>query len=162
MAASLRSVVRPPMALDSTVPGERTSPTGARPSTAFGQAGPPLGAAHRVDLRRALGQGTRGPALPRVLAAEHLASAGGAVHASGLARIEGQGEHRGPRLHAHDHPRPARTAVLAAEQRADLALEVRAAGDPDGARVAGRLADVAAIGLPVGIEGLEPRAGPVL
>src|SRR5262249_49790164 len=104
----------------------------------------------------------RRPALAAVLAAEDLAAAGRAVHVPGPARVEGEREHRGLRLHAHVDLRPAGAAVLAAEQHADLALERRARGDPDGLRVAGSFANVAAVRLSVGVQGLEPRVGPVL
>src|SRR5437660_11245339 len=146
MAASLRSMERPPIARNSI--------------DADGSNG--LRAAHRVDLRGAFGQWTRTPALPAVLAGEHFAAAGRAEHAPGLPRVEGEREHRRPRLHTHVHPTPARAAVLASEQHADLALEIGARGHPDRLRVARSLADIAAVGLPVGIERLEPRAGPVL
>src|SRR5882724_8000175 len=121
-----------------------------------------LRAPHRVDLSRALGQWTRAPALAAVLAGEHFAAAGGAEHAPGLTRIEGEREHRGLRLHAHVHATPAHAAVLASEQHADLALKRGARGHPDRLRVAGSLADIAAVGLSVRIQGLEPPAGPVL
>src|SRR5262249_31382081 len=62
----------------------------------------------------------------------------------------------------HIDAAPGGTTVRAAVQRADVALEVRAGGDPDGLRIAGHLADVATVGLPLGVERLEPRAGPVL
>src|SRR5882672_4232313 len=151
MAASLRSTERPPMALDSIVFGGRVR--GAESATTcFPSCHDLLGAPHRVDLSRAFGQRTRYPALPAVLAAEHLAAAGGAVHAFGLPRVEGEREYRGPRLHAHVDFRPA---------HADFALKVGARGHPDGLRIAGGLADVAAVGLPVGIQRLEPSAGPV-
>src|SRR6266850_1378871 len=121
----------------------------------------PLRAPHRVNLRGAFGQWMCGPTLAAILAAEHLTAAGRAVHALGLPRVEGEREHRGPRLHAHVDFRPAHAAVLAAEQHADFALKVGARGHPDGLRIAGDLADVAAVGLPVGIQRLEPSAGPV-
>src|SRR5882724_5160371 len=57
---------------------------------------------------------------------------------------------------------PALAAVLASEQHADLALKRGARGHPDRLRVAGSLADIAAVGLSVRIQGLEPPAGPVL
>src|SRR5262245_8785319 len=140
----------------------RIAPVANAPGNVPGRAVAPLRAAHRVDLRGALRQRTRRPALAAVVAAEDLAAAGRAVHVPGLARVEGEREHRGARLHAHVDLCPAGAAVLAAEQHADLALEIRARGHPDRLRVAGSLADVAAIGLPVGVQGLEPRAGPVL
>src|SRR5215470_18122029 len=121
-----------------------------------------LRALHGVDLRGALGQRTLRPALPRVLAGEYLAATGGAVHSSGLPWVEGDGEDGGLRLHAHLHARPGGATVLAAEQNAELALEARAGRHPDGPRIAGDLTDVAAVGLPLGVQRLEPSAGPVL
>src|SRR5438067_6939282 len=94
------------------------------------------GTGHGIDLGGALGQVTLGPALAAIRAGEHLAAAGRRVHPLGLARVEGQREHRAPRLDAHVHPRPAGAAVLAAEERAEVALEVRAGGHPDGLRIA--------------------------
>src|SRR5262249_61601166 len=82
-----------------------------------------LRALHGIDLRGALGQRTLRPALAGVLAGEHLAATGGAVHSPGLPRVEGDGEDGGLRLHAHLHPRPGGPAVLAAEQNAEPALE---------------------------------------
>src|SRR5262252_2380576 len=121
-----------------------------------------LRALHGIDLRGALGQRTLRPALPGVLAGEHLAATGGAVHSSRLPWVEGDGEDGGLWLDAHLHPRPSGSTVLAAEQNAELALEARACRHPDGPRIAGNLADIAAVGLPLGIQRLEPRAGPVL
>src|SRR5207244_1016388 len=54
-------------------------------------------AGHRVHLGGALGQVTLGPALAAIRAGEHLAAAGRRVHPLGLARVEGQREHRAPR-----------------------------------------------------------------
>src|SRR5207237_3417767 len=45
---------------------------------------------------------------------------------------------------------------------ADVALEIRAGGDPDGLGIPWDLADVAAVGLALGIERLEPGARPVV
>src|SRR5438552_7348252 len=148
---------RPPIGTNSIVPEKAL--LGMDPG-APASAG--LRAAHRVDLRGAFGQWTRTPALPAVLAGEHFAAAGRAEHAPGLPRVEGEREHRRLRLHAHVHPTPARAAVLAAEQHADLALKGRARGHPDRLRVARSLADIAAVRLSVGVERLESRAGPVL
>src|SRR2546426_9114165 len=120
------------------------------------------GTGHGVDLGGALGQRALDPAVAAVRAGEDLAAAGRREHALGLARVEGQREHRGARLHAHVDPAPAGAAVLAAEERAEVALEVRAGGDPDGPRIAGDFVDVAAVGLALGIQRLEPRARPVL
>src|SRR4030095_3612463 len=101
------------------------------------------------------------PALAAVLAGEDLAAAARAVHALGLPLVEGDGEHGGARLEAHVHPLPAHAAVLAAEQRAEVALEVGARRDPDRLGIAGHLADVPAVGLVLHVQRLEPGAGPV-
>src|SRR5438045_9782881 len=102
-----------------------------------------------------------GPALAAVRAGEHFTAARRGVHAPGLARVEGEREHGRPRLDAHVHKGPARAAVLAAEERAEVALEVRAAGHPDRPRLPGDLADVAAVRLALGIQRLEAMARPV-
>src|SRR5262249_48007646 len=120
-----------------------------------------LHARHGVDLRGARGQRALDPALATVLAGEDLATVGRAEHAPGLALVERQGEHGGLRIEAHLHPAPARTAVLAAEERADVALEVRARRDPDSLGIARHLADVAAVGLSLRVQRLDPRARPV-
>src|SRR5262249_34841284 len=119
------------------------------------------GAGHRVDLSGVRRQRPRRPDLAAVLACEYLAGAARAVHAPGLPLVERDREHRRLGFHAHVDARPARPAVAALEQRAQVALEIRATGHPDGPRIAGHLADVAAIRLPLGIERLESRAGPV-
>src|SRR5258705_6065076 len=124
MAASLLATERPPMALDSTASGGRARGGRRQRLRACG----PLRAPHRVNLRGAFGQWMCGPTLAAILAAEHLTAAGRAVHALGLPRVEGEREHRGPRLHAHVDFRPAYAAVLAAEERADFALKVGARG----------------------------------
>src|SRR5438105_9523435 len=111
-----------------------------------------LRARHGVDLRRALGQRELGPALARVLAREDLAAARRAEHALRLTLVEREREHRGLRLDAHVDTGPARAAVLAAEEHADVALEIRAGGQPDRLRIARRLANVAAVGLALRIE----------
>src|SRR5437762_3255671 len=121
----------------------------------------PLRAPHRVDLCRPGGQRSFGPCLAAVLAGEHLAAARRAVHALGLSFVEGNGEHGGLRLEAHVHASPARAAVLAAEQDADVALEPRAGGQPDGLGIAWDLADVTTIRLTLRVQRLEPRARPV-
>src|SRR4029077_6599152 len=90
-----------------------------------------------------------------------LTAVGRAEHAPGLPRIEREREHGGLRLDAHLHPAPARAAVLAAKERADVALKIRARGHPDGLRIAGNLADVAAVGLALRVQRLDPRARPV-
>src|SRR5262249_35791393 len=108
------------------------------------------------------GKGPRGPAPAAMGAGEHFPAAGRAVHALGQARIERDAEHRRLRLEPHVHPAPGRAAVRAAEQGAELALEVRAAGHPDGLGIARDLADVTAIRLALRVERLEPRARPVL
>src|SRR5262249_12926038 len=101
------------------------------------------------------------PALAAILAGEHLAAAGRAVHALGLTLVEGDGEHRGLRLHAHVRASPAGAAVLATEEHTDLALKRGSAGDPHRLRVTGDFADVTTIRLAFRIQRLEPRAGPV-
>src|SRR5919198_25524 len=138
-----------------------TSVTGSIES-AVTEGRPGSGTRHGVDLGGALGQGALGPAVAGVGAGEHLAAAGRRVHAPGLARLEGEREHRGPRLDAHVHAAPAGAAVLAAEERAEVALEIRAGGDPEGPRIAGDFMDVATVGLALGIQRLESRARPVL
>src|ERR671923_2212708 len=95
------------------------------------------GTRHGVDLRGALGQGMLAPAVAPVRTGENLAAAGRAVHVLGLARVEGQREYRAPGLDAHVDTAPGGAAVLAAEQRAEVALEVRAGGHPDRPRIAG-------------------------
>src|SRR6266850_388318 len=120
------------------------------------------GTPHGVDLRGSGGQGTRGPTLAAVLAGEHLAAAGRAVHAPGLSLVEGDGEHGGLWLDAHVDSSPAHAAVLAAEQDADVALEVRTRGHPDGLWITRDFADITAVGLSLGIQRLEPGARPVL
>src|SRR5207244_4469959 len=121
-----------------------------------------LRARHRVDLRRALRQRALGPALARVLAREDLTAARRAEHPLRLTFVEREREDRGLGLHAHVHARPARAAVLAAEEDTDVALEIRAGGQPDRLRIARRLANVAAVGLALRIQRLETTAGPVL
>src|SRR2546426_5947272 len=120
------------------------------------------GTPHGVDLRGPLRQWTLGPALANILTGEHLTTAGRTVHAPGLPLVEGDGEDGGLWLDAHVHPSPAQAAVLAAEQNADVALEIRTGGDPDGLRITRDLADITAVGLSLGIQRLEPGAGPVL
>src|SRR6266508_966570 len=120
------------------------------------------GTPHRVDLRGSFGQVTLGPAPAAVLAGEHLTAAGRAVHAPGLPLVEGESEDRGLGLDTHLDAGPARAAVGAAEQHAKLALEIRPGRHPDGLRIARDLADVAAVGLSVGIQRLEPGARPLL
>src|SRR5712691_2789431 len=120
------------------------------------------GTPHGVDLRGPLRQWTLGPALANILTGEHLTTAGRTVHAPGLPLVEGDGEDGGLWLDAHVHPSPAQAAVLAAEQNADVALEIRTGGDPDGLRITRDLADITAVGLSFGIQRLEPGAGPVL
>src|SRR5262249_47334354 len=120
-----------------------------------------LGAPHRVHLRRARRQRPFAPALAAILAGEHLAAAGRAVHALGLTLVEGDGEHRGLRLHAHVRASPPGAAVLATEEHTDLALKRGSAGDPHRLRVTGDFADVTTIRLAFRIQRLEPRAGPV-
>src|SRR5207249_5575661 len=107
-------------------------------------------------------QGTLGPTLAAILTGEHLTTAARTVHAPGLPLVEGDGEDGGLGLDAHVHPSPAQAAVLAAEQDADVALEIRTCGHPDGLRIPRDLADITAVGLSLGIQRLEPRAGPVL
>src|SRR5262245_35615237 len=119
------------------------------------------GARHRVDLRGALRQVTVDPVLTAILAEEHLAHGGRAVHAPGLALVEGEGEDGGLGLDPHVHPPPARPTVRAAVEGAELALEVRTGGHPDGPGVARHLANVAAVRLPLGVQGLEPGTRPV-
>src|SRR5712692_1002925 len=62
---------------------------------------PRSGAGHRVDLGGAFRQVALDPALAAVLAGEHFADGGRAVHAPGLSRVEGDREHRGLGLDAH-------------------------------------------------------------
>src|SRR5205823_3431645 len=71
-------------------------------------------------------------------------------------------EHRALWLDAHVHSSPARAAVLAAEEHADLALEIPTRGHPDGLRIPWDFADITAVGLSLGIQRLEPGAGPVV
>src|SRR3989454_3784966 len=120
------------------------------------------GTPHGVDLRGPRRQWTLGPALANILTGEHLTTAGRTVHAPGLPLVEGDSEDGGLWLDAHVHPSPAQAAVLAAEQNADVALEIRTCGHPDGLRITRDLADIAAVGLSLGIQRLEPGAGPVL
>src|SRR5438132_5261658 len=120
-----------------------------------------LGASHGIDLSGPRRQGSFGPALATILTGEHLAAAGRTVHPLRLSLVEGEGEHGGPGLHAHIHPSPARAAVSAAEQDADVALETSPGCHPDGLRIAWHLANITAVGLPLGIQRLEPGAGPV-
>src|SRR6266436_2866751 len=120
------------------------------------------GTPHGVDLRGPRRQWTLGPALANILTGEHLTTAGRTVHAPGLPLVEGDSEDGGLWLDAHVHPSPAQAAVLAAEQNADVALEIRTCGHPDGLRITRGLADIAAVGLSLGIQRLEPGAGPVL
>src|SRR3989454_9594219 len=120
------------------------------------------GTPHGVDLRGPLRQWTLGPALANILTGEHLTTAGRAVHAPGLPLVEGDGEDGGLWLDAHVQPSPAQAAVLAAEQDADVTLEIRTCGHPDGLRITRDLADITAVGLSLGIQRLEPGAGPVL
>src|SRR2546421_12508599 len=103
-----------------------------------------------------------GPALTAVGAGEDFTTAGRRVHVPGLARVEGEGEQRAPRLDAHVHPAPARAAVLAAEQRTELAREIRAGGHPDRLRITRHFTDVTAVRLALGVQRLEPGARPVL
>src|SRR6266481_3904093 len=144
-----------------TVRAVRTPPIGRTRAARWRQ---PLasGARHRVDLRGALGEVALRPALAAVLAGEDFTDGGRAVHALGLSRIEGDGEHRGLGLDAHVDLGPARAAVSAAEQRAHVALEIGARGQPDGLGIAGDLADVAAVRLPLDVQRLDPGARPVL
>src|SRR5438067_2407742 len=123
--------------------------------------GPPLRTRHRVDLSGACRQRSFRPVLTAIVTGEHLAAAGSAEHALGLALIEGEREHRALGLHAHVHAREARAAVLAAEQHAEVALEAGAGGHPDGFRIAGDFADLTAIRLSFRVERLESGAGPV-
>src|SRR6266851_6812972 len=120
------------------------------------------GTPHGVDLRGPRRQWTLGPALANILTGEHLTTAGRTVHAPGLPLVEGDSEDGGLWLDAHVHPSPAHATVLAAEQDADVALEIRTCGHPDGLRITRDLADIAAVGLSLGIQRLEPGAGPVL
>src|SRR5437899_4348005 len=120
------------------------------------------GTPHGVDLRGPRRQWTLGPALANILTGEHLTTAGRTVHAPGLPLVEGDSEDGGLWLDAHVYPSPAQAAVLAAEQDADVALEIRTCGHPDGLRIPRDLADITAVGLSLGIQRLEPRAGPVL
>src|SRR5713101_5072654 len=121
-----------------------------------------LGTPHGINLRDPRRQGTRGPTLAAILTGEHLATAGRTVHAPGLPLVEGDAEDGGLWLDAHVHPRLAHATVLAAEQDADVALEIRTCGHADGLRITGDLADITAVGLSLGIQRFEPGAGPVL
>src|SRR5205809_7045558 len=123
--------------------------------------GPPLRTRHRVDLSGACRQRSFRPVLTAIVTGEHLAAAGRAEHALGLALVEGEREHRALGLHAHVHAREARAAVLAAEQHAEVALETRARGHPDGLRITGDFADITAIRLALRVQRVEPRGGPV-
>src|SRR2546421_6276065 len=120
-----------------------------------------LGASHGIDLSGPRRQGSFGPALAAILTGEHLAAAGRTVHPLRLSLVEGDGEHGGLGLDAHVHPSPARAAVLAAEQDADVALKTRPRGHPDRFRITWDLADVTAIGLALVIQRLEACPGPV-
>src|SRR5918996_3037123 len=120
-----------------------------------------LGTSHGVDLRGPRRQGPIGPAHAAILTGKHLAAAGRTEHPLRLPLVEGDGEDGGPGLDAHVHPRPARAAVPAAEQHADVALEIRPRGHPDGLRITWDFADIAAIGLSLGVQRFEPGAGPV-
>src|SRR5437899_5385528 len=93
------------------------------------------GTRHGVDLRRASGQGTLGPALTAIRTGEHFTAAGRTVHVLGLTRVEGDGDHRRLWLDAHVHPPPARAPVRPAEQGAEPAREIRAASHPAPHRV---------------------------
>src|SRR2546426_6166658 len=120
------------------------------------------GTPHGVNLRGPRRQGSLGPVLATILTGEHFTAVGRTVHAPGLPLVEGDGEDGGLWLDAHVHPSPAQAAVLAAEQDADVALEIRTCGHPDGLRITRDLADITAVGLSLGIQRLEPGAGPVL
>src|SRR5262249_49478215 len=120
-----------------------------------------LRARHGVDLRGARGQRALDPALATVLAREDLATVGRAEHPPGLPLVERQRNRGVFRIEPHLHPAPARTAFLAAEERAHVALEVRARRNPDSLRIARHLADVTAVGLSLRVQRLDPRARPV-
>src|SRR5713101_6221419 len=121
-----------------------------------------LGTPHGINLHGPRRQGARGPALAAISTGEHLTTAGRTVHAPGLPLVEGDAEDGGLWLDAHVHPSPAHATVLAAEQDADVALEIRTCGHPDGLRITRDLADITAVGLSLGIQRFEPGAGPVL
>src|SRR5262249_58859611 len=122
------------------------APTG--PAGTGGGAGrrPPRasGARHRIDLGGPFRQVAFSPVVAAILAPEHLASTGRAVHALGLALVERDREHRALRLDTHLDARPRRAAVGALEQHADLALEARAVRDPNRLGIAGGIAVAAA------------------
>src|SRR5262245_40524902 len=101
------------------------------------------GATHGVHLRGAGRQGALGPARAAVRAREYLAAARRAVHAPGLVPVKGDGEHGALRLDTHIDPLPARAAVVAAEQHADVAAEARTCRYPQGLRIPGNLPDIA-------------------
>ena len=76
--------------------------------------------------------------------------------------VEGQFEHRRSRLHAHIDAGPAIAAVPAVQQHAGIALKIGAGGNPDLARIAGYLADVAAIDLVLGVERFQRHVFPMI
>ncbi len=103
-----------------------------------------------------------GPGLAAVAAAVDLAAIGGAGHVGRPTLVEGQREHRVRRLQPHIDAGPAVAAVGALQQHADIALEAGTRRDPELARIARDLADVAAIDLPLWVHRLERHGPPVV
>src|SRR5215469_4752821 len=104
----------------------------------------------------------RYPSFASVAAAEYLAAIGGAGDAGRPALVEREREHRVLRPNTDIDARPAVAAVRALQQYADVALKTGARSNPELARAARNLADVAAINLPFGVERLERHGPPMV
>ena len=103
----------------------------------------------RIDLRAARRRRLRRPSLAPVVTAPDLAAIGGARHPVRLMFVKRNLEHRVRHRRAEIDLRPAVAAVAAAEQYAEIADEAGAGGEPEVPRIAGHLANVAAVDLPL-------------
>src|ERR1051325_9811469 len=102
------------------------------------------------------------PIFAAIPAGPHLAAIGGAGHQARPALVEHHLEHRVRRWRADIDLCPAVASVLAVQQHAEIALEATARSDADMPRIAGHLADVTAIDLPLGVERLQRHVPPMV
>src|SRR5712692_7889743 len=119
-------------------------------------------ARQRVDLRAKRRRWLRAPAFAEIGAGPDLTAVCGARHSRRLALVEGELEHRVRDVVADIDPVPAVAAVAAVQQGASVALETRPRRHPEMARIAGNLADIAAIDVTLRIERFQWHVPPVV